>query len=168
MATQIVMDRTGDTRHIFKNHDPAEVEKGRAAIQGIDRRWLYRSGPVRPGRTTDYPLLRSHGEGNAVLSASGWRLTAVSSKSCMRWALVASPCYFGRFRASWRGLVPGLQRSASKQRRALVEGMALAGAARVLRALSRHGQRYRNAIPDTPRHPDQHRGTEPHGGLHGG
>ena len=26
MASQIVMDRTGDTRHIFNNHDRAEVE----------------------------------------------------------------------------------------------------------------------------------------------
>src|SRR5215204_4676496 len=54
--------------------------KDRAAVQGIDRRRLYGSGPVWPGRTADYPLLRSDGGGNAVLSASGWRLTAVSQQ----------------------------------------------------------------------------------------
>jgi hypothetical protein len=41
-----------------------------------------------------------------------------------------------------------------------------AKAARVLRALPvfrRHRQRNRHALPDTSWHPDQHRGSEPHG-----
>ena len=32
MATQIVMDRTGDTRHTFDTHDRAEVEKAERRV----------------------------------------------------------------------------------------------------------------------------------------
>ena len=64
MASQIVMDRTGDTRRIFNNQDRAEVQKP-STIQGTDWRRLYRSGPFWPRRTTDHSLVRPSGGGTA-------------------------------------------------------------------------------------------------------
>ena len=48
MATQIVMDRTGDTRHKFNNHDRAEVEKAEQRFRELTRAGFtaaIRSGP---------------------------------------------------------------------------------------------------------------------------
>jgi hypothetical protein len=67
MASQIVMDRTGDTRHVFNNQDRAEVAKAKQRFREL----------TGAGFTA---AVRSHGGGNAVLSASGWRLTAVSEQ----------------------------------------------------------------------------------------
>ena len=56
MATQIVMDRTGDTRHTFDIQDRAEVEKAERRFHGIDRLRLYGSGAIGARRATGYPL----------------------------------------------------------------------------------------------------------------
>ena len=48
MATQIVMDRTGDTRHTFDIHDRAEVEKAERRFReltGAGFTAAVRSGP---------------------------------------------------------------------------------------------------------------------------
>ena len=48
MATQIVMDRTGDTRHTFDTHDRAEVEKAERRFReltGAGFTAAVRSGP---------------------------------------------------------------------------------------------------------------------------
>ena len=48
MASQIVMDRTGDTRHISNNHDRAEVEKAEQRFRELTRAGFtaaIRSGP---------------------------------------------------------------------------------------------------------------------------
>ena len=48
MATQIVMDRTGDTRHTFDIHDRAEVEKAERRfmeLTGAGFTAAVRSGP---------------------------------------------------------------------------------------------------------------------------
>ena len=74
MATQIVMDRTGDTRHIFDNRDRAEVAKAEQRFRELTAQALQRRS-VQGRAIIGYPLLRSYGGGNAVLSASGWRLT---------------------------------------------------------------------------------------------
>jgi hypothetical protein len=76
MASQIVMDRTGDTRHIFDNQDRAEVAKAERRFKeltGAGFTAAVRSGPgeQRVIRSFDPTV-------DAVLSASGWRLTAVS------------------------------------------------------------------------------------------
>jgi len=49
MATQIVMDRTGDTGTISMRRRRTRFE-GRGALQGVDRRRLYRGGPYRVRR----------------------------------------------------------------------------------------------------------------------
>jgi hypothetical protein len=48
MASQIVMDRTGDTRHIFDNQDRAEIEKAEQRFKeltGAGFTAAVRSGP---------------------------------------------------------------------------------------------------------------------------
>ena len=48
MATQIVMDRTGDTRHTFDAHERAEVEKAERRfieLTGLGFTAAVRSGP---------------------------------------------------------------------------------------------------------------------------
>jgi hypothetical protein len=48
MATQIVMDRTGDTRHLFNNRDREEVEKAERRFRELTRAGLpRRSGLAR-------------------------------------------------------------------------------------------------------------------------
>jgi hypothetical protein len=50
MATQIGMDRTGDTRHSFDAKNAGRALEGGGAIQAVDRRGLYRGGPYRVRR----------------------------------------------------------------------------------------------------------------------
>ena len=112
MATQIVMDRTGDTRHTFDIHNRAEVAKGRAAIHGIDRRRLYGSGAIGARRAAGYPRLRSDGGRNAVLSATRWWLTAVTEQIVLAicsfvLALLRHAAAFGAF--AGRGAIWFLQ-----------------------------------------------------------
>jgi len=48
MATQIVMDRTGDARHLFNNRDRDEVEKAERRFRELTRAGFtaaIRSGP---------------------------------------------------------------------------------------------------------------------------
>jgi len=47
MATQIVMDRTGDTGTIFDAKNADALLKAQEALQRVDRRRLYRGGPYR-------------------------------------------------------------------------------------------------------------------------
>ena len=50
MATQIVMDQSGDTRHHFDATDREAVAKAEERfLSTIDRRWLYGSCPHRFG-----------------------------------------------------------------------------------------------------------------------
>ena len=53
MATQIVMDRTGDTRHTFDIHDRAEVEKAERLTVELARR----AGTDRSTSTADLPKI---------------------------------------------------------------------------------------------------------------
>jgi hypothetical protein len=50
MATKIVMDRTGDTRHNFDAKNADALLKARGALQRVDRRRLYRGGAYRVRR----------------------------------------------------------------------------------------------------------------------
>jgi hypothetical protein len=45
MATQIVMNHTGDTRHNFDPKDVQAVLKGRGSVQRTDAFRLYGGGP---------------------------------------------------------------------------------------------------------------------------
>ena len=136
MASQIVMDRTGDTRHIFDNQDRAEVAKAEQRFRELTGAG-FTAAVRRARRTTGYPLLRSYGGGDVVLSASGWRLTRERANlacvgSCglalLLWALLLVVAPSG----SWATAL----RSETNAGADLAEGMALAGAARVLRALT--------------------------------
>jgi hypothetical protein len=162
MASQIVMDRTGDTRHIFDNRDRVEVAKAEqrfreltgagftAAVRtGLGEQRIIRSFDPTAEETLFYPHLWAADRSEPTNPACG-RL--------VRPRLDLYAAAFGAF-AVWflRNRGAGADPA---------EGMALAKAARLLRALPvfrRRRQRYRHALPDTPRHPDQHRGTEPHG-----
>ena len=77
MATQIVMDRTGDTRHTFDTHDRAEVEKAEQRFRELTRAGFtaaVRSGPGE--QRVSPPSIRRRRK--RCLSAPGWWLTAVS------------------------------------------------------------------------------------------
>jgi hypothetical protein len=45
MATQIIMDLNGDTRHDFDAMDAKALLKGRAPLCGIDGGWFHCSNP---------------------------------------------------------------------------------------------------------------------------
>ena len=54
MASQIVMDRTGDTRHIFDNQDRAEVTKAEQRFRELT---VIRSFDPTAEETLFYPRL---------------------------------------------------------------------------------------------------------------
>jgi hypothetical protein len=56
MASQIVMDHTGDTRHIFDKQDRVEVAKAEQRFKELTGVGF--TAAVRSGRrTADYPLI---------------------------------------------------------------------------------------------------------------
>ena len=163
MATQIVMDRTGDTRHTFDVHDRAEVEKAERRFRELTGAGFTAAVRIRARRAAGDPRLRSDGGGNAVLSASRWRLTAVTQQIVLRDHARSSWLCLGTLLLSALSLVVARSGSGSQivplRNRGTstdpVEGLALAEAARLLRALPifrRRRQRHRDALSDTPRH----------------
>jgi hypothetical protein len=48
MATQIVMDHTGDTRHYFDAKDARELAKAEERFKQLTGSRIYRSRPHRP------------------------------------------------------------------------------------------------------------------------
>ena len=61
MASQIVMDRTGDTRHIFNNQDHAEVAKAEQRfmeLTGAGFSAAVRAGPGEQGLSAPSILWR--------------------------------------------------------------------------------------------------------------
>ena len=67
MAIQIVMDRTGDSRHHFDPNNTQEVEGGAAVLQADESR-LHRRGADRSGSRLADPVVRSGCGRNRVLS----------------------------------------------------------------------------------------------------
>jgi hypothetical protein len=74
MATQIVMDATGDTRHEFNPADASAVAEAEKPLQRIDWSWLYRSSPKRRRSVRTNPQLRSDCHRDPILSPTTGRL----------------------------------------------------------------------------------------------
>ena len=74
MATQIVMDHTGHTRHCFNPNDAQALASAERAFYGVDRTWLYRGRPKWTGRDHQSAVIRSYGGRDSILPASGRRL----------------------------------------------------------------------------------------------
>ena len=74
MAIQIVMDRTGDSRHHFDPSDAQEVAKAERRFCELTNARLHRRGADRSGSGLADPVVRSERGRNRVLSQAGRRL----------------------------------------------------------------------------------------------
>ena len=74
MAIQIVMDRTGDSRHPFDPNDAQEAGEGGAAVLRADEGRLHRRGPDRCGSGLANPIVRPERGRNRVLPQAGRRV----------------------------------------------------------------------------------------------
>ena len=74
MAIQIVMDRTGDSRHHFDPRDAQEVAKAERRFYELTNARLHRRGADRSGSGPADPVVRSERGRNRVLSQAGRRL----------------------------------------------------------------------------------------------
>jgi hypothetical protein len=80
MASQIVLDRSGDTRHMFNNQDRAEVAKAEQRFKDLTGAGFTAAVRSGPGEQRIIRSFRSNCGGNAILSAFGRRLTGVSQQ----------------------------------------------------------------------------------------
>ena len=75
MAIQIVMDRTGDSRHQFDPSDAQEVARAERRFRQLTNARLHRRNADRSGPGLADPIVSSQRGRNRVLSQAGRRLT---------------------------------------------------------------------------------------------
>jgi hypothetical protein len=74
MATQIVMDHSGDTRHRFDAKDVKALTDAERRFKVLTGSRLYGCGSECKRRSVAHPNFRSQCKGNGVLSPIGRRL----------------------------------------------------------------------------------------------
>ena len=74
MAMQIVMDRTGDSRHHFDPRDAQEVAKAERRFYELTNLGFTAAARTGPGQVSADPVVRSERGRNRVLSQAGRRL----------------------------------------------------------------------------------------------
>ena len=58
MATQIVMDQTGDTRHEFDPENAEALARAEQRFRELDRNWLHCGAPDRARRSHSDQIVR--------------------------------------------------------------------------------------------------------------
>ena len=79
MAIQIVMDRTGDSRHHFNSHDAQELAKAEQRFYELTKVGFTAAVRTGPGQVSPDPIVRPERGGDRFLPQAGRRVVGLSA-----------------------------------------------------------------------------------------